>query len=285
MKTPLYDVRSFYRTVFFWLAFLSFFFCYNCALGSENNYLTCVCGKTPCACFIQLNDGGKAINKIVSKFIEQGYLNKGYKSSVITEKIKQAIIRFQADHGLEATAVMDDATLTILLNNGEDDSSLRIGNYAYIPTDGGEKYHFDSSCSDMAFPRIVSIENAKELGFSNCKICARNAMLGLTFSNEPSSFSHNQRTREVFSNNNNSTAYSTDALVLEPDYEDLDALDITKANSSDSECQYVASKKSTVFHKTTCSSAKTIDSKNRVLFHSRNEALQQGYRPCYRCDP
>lgn len=40
-----------------------------------------------------------------------------------------------------------------------------------------------------------------------------------------------------------------------------------------------------IFGKLTCKSGKRIKKENRILFHSRDEALGMGYRPCGHCMP
>lgn len=51
------------------------------------------------------------------------------------------------------------------------------------------------------------------------------------------------------------------------------------------EYKYVASKNSNVFHSPSCSSAKRIKPENLVGYHSRDEAINAGKRPCKRCKP
>ena len=41
----------------------------------------------------------------------------------------------------------------------------------WIPTNGGTKYHSNSECSNMLDPEYVTLEKAKELGFTACKRC------------------------------------------------------------------------------------------------------------------
>jgi competence protein ComEC len=48
---------------------------------------------------------------------------------------------------------------------------------------------------------------------------------------------------------------------------------------------YLASKKSDVFHRTGCGHAKKILPENIICFESREEALANGYRPCKTCSP
>ena len=48
---------------------------------------------------------------------------------------------------------------------------------------------------------------------------------------------------------------------------------------------YIASKKSGVFHKSSCKSVATISAANLVKYGSREEAIQAGKKPCSICDP
>ncbi|MHB1035021.1 MAG: phospholipase D family nuclease [Pirellulales bacterium] len=48
---------------------------------------------------------------------------------------------------------------------------------------------------------------------------------------------------------------------------------------------YVASKNSAVFHKPDCKSAAKISAKNLVRYVSREEAVQEGKKPCRECNP
>ena len=48
---------------------------------------------------------------------------------------------------------------------------------------------------------------------------------------------------------------------------------------------YVGNKNSRVFHSPDCSSVSSMSEKNKVLFGSREQALEEGYLPCALCDP
>ena len=41
----------------------------------------------------------------------------------------------------------------------------------WIPTNGGTKYHLESTCSNMKNPERVSLSKAQSLGFTACKKC------------------------------------------------------------------------------------------------------------------
>ena len=48
---------------------------------------------------------------------------------------------------------------------------------------------------------------------------------------------------------------------------------------------YVASKNSKIFHRSTCSAAKRMTDKTKLVFSSRQQASQSGRRPCKTCKP
>ena len=48
---------------------------------------------------------------------------------------------------------------------------------------------------------------------------------------------------------------------------------------------YVGNKNSKKFHYTWCSSVSDMKEKNKITFHSREEAIAEGYVPCKKCNP
>ena len=56
-------------------------------------------------------------------------------------------------------------------------------------------------------------------------------------------------------------------------------------SSSSSGSAYWASSNSDKFHKPSCEWAQKISSKNKVVFHSKDEAISSGYQPCSVCNP
>lgn len=48
---------------------------------------------------------------------------------------------------------------------------------------------------------------------------------------------------------------------------------------------YVGNRNSKKFHYSWCSSVSDIKEKNKVTFHSRDDAVAGGYKPCKRCNP
>ena len=57
------------------------------------------------------------------------------------------------------------------------------------------------------------------------------------------------------------------------------------SSSSDSGETYWGSAKSGKFHRPSCEWAQKIHSSNKVVFHSRSEAINAGYQPCHVCSP
>lgn len=49
--------------------------------------------------------------------------------------------------------------------------------------------------------------------------------------------------------------------------------------------QYYGSAKGQAFHYGTCSGGDRIKDENLILFSSREDAVERGYRPCQRCRP
>ncbi len=59
----------------------------------------------------------------------------------------------------------------------------------------------------------------------------------------------------------------------------------SSSSSSSSGQTYWASSNSNKFHYPGCEWAQKISGKNKVVFHSRDEALNSGYQPCQVCGP
>ena len=48
---------------------------------------------------------------------------------------------------------------------------------------------------------------------------------------------------------------------------------------------YIGNQSSHVFHYSTCSGAKTMNEKNKIVFENREDAIKAGYKPCSSCNP
>ena len=90
-------------------------------------HIPCQCYNQPdqCTCFIQLGDQGYAVKKIIKVLQSKGYLGRLNKNSEFTPEVKQAVLKFQMDHGLECTGWMDDETLDALLYDVLPDKSSK----------------------------------------------------------------------------------------------------------------------------------------------------------------
>lgn len=138
--------------------------------------IPCQCAQTPCLCFIQLGDEGPAIEFIQNTLIAQGYLSAKADASVLDARTVQAVQRFQTDHNLPPTGVMDDETLTLLLwgmlpEELDQSQPLTSALPVWIPTDGGIRHHGIKSCSQMFDPRLVSQRNALLMNMLHCGRC------------------------------------------------------------------------------------------------------------------
>ena len=231
-----------------------------------------MCGHPPeqCTCYIQLGDRGPAVAGIIKKLTEREYLKNPDKKNEFTPQVREAVIRFQQDHGLACTGRMDDETLSALLSGEQpgapspDPARLWDGIY-YVPTDGGLRFHSDPACCGMKNPRMISGVNAEKLGLRHCGLesCVQYSpliytALGLAPRILPDSYAAGEEN-------------GTDAARLLP--------------SDDTESGYVGNSRTHVFHRVTCGSAKKMSEKSRVGFASRDEAVREGYQPCGICNP
>ena len=68
-------------------------------------HISCQCKNPPdqCTCFIQLGDHGFAVELIICRLQDIGYLGKTDKKDEFTPEVKKAVIKFQTDYGLELT--------------------------------------------------------------------------------------------------------------------------------------------------------------------------------------
>ena len=81
---------------------------------------------------------------------------------------------------------------------------------------------------------------------------------------------------------------STDSFKLTRDYvKDKPVVEKTTSSSSSSSSgqTYWASANSDKFHYPSCEWAQKISGRNKIVFHSRDEAISSGYSPCQVCGP
>ena len=156
------------------LTFLAFLLI--CSSATASIHISCDCGQESCVCFIQLGDEGKFVSSVIKLLKEQGYCDKKQKVAVFDEGVLKGVLRFQKEHGLPQTGMLDDDTLTLIIfglsPEGLDKAHpLSRADYNWIPTDGGIRRHRKPSCCDMYDPRKVSIRNAEALGYGPCGHC------------------------------------------------------------------------------------------------------------------
>ena len=248
-------------------------------------HIPCMCNNSPdqCTCFIQLGDKGLAVKKIITILIEKGYLVKSDKNNEFTPEVKQAVIKLQTDNDLECTGWMDDETLNVLLYDVLPDKTEKYtAKYweaiCYVPTDGGQKYHANPACSDMINPRMISRVNAVCLGIKPCGKNTCTPYATLTYS----SLGLKPRIlpEEYYIDESHGESISTEGMDM-PDT----APPERSLPPTDKESVYIGNKNSHVFHRKTCASVKDMNEKNKKEFYSRDEAIEDGYKPCNRCKP
>lgn len=264
------------------LAFLVFLFVLISFAIHAYAHIPCQCDNPPdqCTCFIQLGDKGLAVERIIDRLIDKGYLNKSYDGSEFIPQVKKAVIKLQTEYNLECTGWMDDETLDALLYDVLPDTSAKYpesywDTICFVPTDGGQKHHTNPECSDMYNPRIISRVNAECLGIEHCR-------------------------RNTCSNYSDLLTYSSLGLkprILPDEYylaeeelaanSFLDEMDIPSRSlpSDDKEVVYIGNKNSHVFHLNTCDSVENMKEKNKVIFLTRDEAIEKKYKPCSKCNP
>lgn len=49
--------------------------------------------------------------------------------------------------------------------------------------------------------------------------------------------------------------------------------------------EYIGNLNTHIFHKSTCGSVATMKEENKIIFEGHNDAINDGYTPCKRCNP
>ena len=144
---------------------------------------------TPAPTFVPLSRGasGAEVVQLQQRLNEIGY-SAGTADGQFGKKTEAALLAFQSAAGLPATGVADDATQRLIYSTqaiiyhptatpkptakpeSRSDSSSGSGGGVWIPRTG-QKYHSNSKCSNMKNPSLVSLSEAKRLGYTACKKC------------------------------------------------------------------------------------------------------------------
>ena len=249
--------------------------------------IPCMCSNPPdhCTCFIQLGDIGFPVKRIIEVLQEKGYLGELKRQDEFTPDVQNAVIAFQSDQGLECTGWMDDETLNAMLFSMLPDKTSRYEeerwlDICYVPTDGGKRYHTSPKCCAMLNPRMISRLNAERLGISHCKLegyCSYASELQVVYS------SLELRPRPL----------PDDYYIDEPSPEYLETTLASAGNSTvlrtllpdGAASYYIGNKKSHIFHFPDCKSVENMNEDNKIFFSTRDDALEETYRPCGKCNP
>ena len=85
--------------------------------------------------------------------------------------------------------------------------------------------------------------------------------------------------------NSTSKIKVTENITKDKPVEEKTETTSTSSSSSSSSQTYWGSSNSGKFHYPSCEWGQKISSKNKVVFHSRDEAINSGYQPCQVCSP
>ena len=161
---------------FIWL--LIALVCFFTAFSEENkSTLLCDCSEETCICFLQEEDIGPAVQKVIVYLKERGYLSQEHSRGVFDAEVTLAVMRFQKDQDLEQTGMLDNATLTKLIFDGLPESMYMWNEKSeillWIPSDGGVCKHLNPDCYGILNPRKISMLNAEALMLDACDHCIR----------------------------------------------------------------------------------------------------------------
>lgn len=131
--------------------------------------IACQCGSARCECFLQKGDEGVGVKGATGALKSQGFLKK--QTSTFDATVEKAVKAFQKKRGLPQTGMLDDMTLTLLLQGCAPDQLPDEG-AVWVPVEGGKKFHKSKKCSSMKHPRLMRRSNAKAMGIDACKRCA-----------------------------------------------------------------------------------------------------------------
>ena len=245
-------------------------------------HIPCMCGnpKDQCTCFIQLGDKGLPVENIIKVLQKKGYLGKVGRKNEFTADVREAVIRFQAEKGLECNGWMDDETLDALLFDELPDASVKYEveqwtDIVFVPTDGGIRYHTNPACSGMYHPRMITRVNAEKLLIHQCgkSSCSSHSSEYNVLMYSSMDLSRDLPDEYYLVESSSQTAAVSDSSA------------VRSLHTDDTESVYIGNKNSHVFHLSTCTYVNKMSDKNKVEFNSKEEALAAGYEPCSKCNP
>lgn len=145
--------------------------------GKEAEVLACYTGfsdisKTPCAILYEYYCDGEVHAEIWNKVVSDGFSDFGKPSG--GKELEDFFPEAEDSSAIESSSAENFAsTSTSDLDDSESsviETSPHSGS-VWIPTNGGTKYHTNSSCSNMENPQKVSEDEAIAMGFEPCKRC------------------------------------------------------------------------------------------------------------------
>lgn len=125
---------------------------------------------------LQKGDTGEAVRTMQAKLIELGYLT-GSADGQYGSGTRSAVKDFQKQNGLTDDGVAGPKTIEMLFSasaQAKAEPSVQTEKnetYVWIPTNGGNKYHSYSGCSNMDAPQRVTETEAKGMGYTPCQRC------------------------------------------------------------------------------------------------------------------
>ena len=138
---------------------------------------------------IKRGDSGDSVKEVQTQLVALGYLTSSADGKY-GSGTERAVIEFQNANQIEATGIIDQETYQKMFAEGAkhhtssglqsdvEESFSDVGTrtsgerLVWIPTNGGTKYHSDSSCSGMIDPIQVTVDEAQARGFDPCSKCS-----------------------------------------------------------------------------------------------------------------
>lgn len=138
---------------------------------------------------IKRGDSGDSVKEVQTQLIALGYLTSSADGKY-GSGTERAVIEFQNANQIEITGIIDQETYQKMFAEGAkpntdpdlksdvDENASGAGTrtsgerLVWIPTNGGTKYHSDSSCSGMIDPIQVTVGEAQARGFDPCSKCS-----------------------------------------------------------------------------------------------------------------
>ncbi len=119
---------------------------------------------------LKIKAKGAEVQAMQDALVELGYLRKKDAIGEFGNNTLDAVKRFQAANGLDVDGVAGAGTLELLFSGNAVTAEPVI--YVWTATSGGgQKYHSSSTCSRMKKAQEMTLEKAKELGFTPCDTC------------------------------------------------------------------------------------------------------------------